>query len=727
MVFRCIFASDTTSLKTTANLKMFNDNMGKELIELKVDGMDCNNCAMSISRYLERKGLEDVFVNFQTKEVRFVSGNGDIGLDKIKSGIEKLGYTVLEEEPPVVFWTFEKKLLVSAIFTVPLLLGHLLMMAGIAPAWLMNPWVQLALTLPPFTIGVLHFGRSALSSLRGGVPNMDVLIFLGSTAAFVYSVIGLVLQNPDYYFFETVATIITLVLLGNWLEKRAVAQTTTAIGELTQLQANTARRIWPSGQLEEIPQKDLRVGMLLQINEGDRIPADGTIEQGEGLLDESMLTGESLPIGKELNSELIGGSLLLKGNLQMKVTAAGKNTVLEQMVELVKTAQQDKPPIQQLADQISAIFVPAVVGIALLTFLLGHFAFGLPAAQALMNAIAVLVVSCPCAMGLATPTAVMVGVGRLAKLGVLIKGGRTVEQLASIKNIVFDKTGTLTTGKFRVEKAEYPTGEMKKANSLVWAMEQYSSHPIAVSLREALEGMPREVTLPKITVEEERGIGMTAVDEQGIRYRLGSKRLLQEDESCDGDIFLLRETEVLAVFKLGDDLKSGVSEAIQALRLQGRHSYILSGDREDKTRALAQKIGIEDYHAEKLPAQKLAIIKEISKGQPTAMVGDGINDAPALAQADLGISLSSASQVAIQSAKVILLKGRIDVLPQAMGIAEKTVQTIRQNLFWAFAYNIVAIPVAAMGFLNPMWGALFMAFSDVIVIGNSIRLKYKKV
>lgn len=701
--------------------------MGKELIELKVDGMDCNNCAMSISRYLERKGLEDVFVNFQTKEVRFAPGNGDLGLDKIKSGIEKLGYTVLEEEPQPVFWTFDKKLLVSALFTLPLLLGHLLMMVGWSPAWLMNPWVQLGLTLPPFIIGVVHFGSSALSSLRGGVPNMDVLIFLGSTAAFVYSIFGLVLQNPDYYFFETVATIITLVLLGNWLEKRAVAQTTTAIGELTQLQATSARKILPSGQLVEIPQKELQIGMLLQINEGDRIPADGTLVQGEGLVDESMLTGESMPAAKELSSELIGGSLLLKGNLQMKVTASGKNTVLEQMVELVKTAQQDKPPIQQLADKISAIFVPAVVGISLLTFLLGHFAFGLTATQALLNAIAVLVISCPCAMGLATPTAVMVGVGRLAKLGVLIKGGRTVEQMATIKNIVFDKTGTLTTGKFRVEKAEYPTGEMKKANSLVWAMEQYSSHPIAVSLREALEGMPRAETLPALRVEEERGIGMTAVDETGIRYRLGSKRLLENDADCDGDIFLLRETEVLAIFKLGDDLKKGVSEAIQALESQGRNAFILSGDRADKTRMLAEKIGVKDFHAEKLPAEKLSIIKNISKEHPTAMVGDGINDAPALAQADLGISLSSASQVAIQSAKVILLKGRIDVLPEAFGIAEKTVQTIRQNLFWAFAYNIVAIPIAAMGFLNPMWGALFMAFSDVVVIGNSIRLKYKKV
>lgn len=701
--------------------------MGKEIIELKVDGMDCNNCAMSISRYLERKGLEDVFVNFQTKEVRFTPGQEKLGLDKIKAGIAKMGYTVLEEEPLPKYWTLERKLLLSTVFTLPLLLGHLLMMAGVELSWLANPWVQLALTLPPFIVGLVHFGSSAFGSLRTGVPNMDVLIFLGSTAAFVYSVSGLILQNPDYYFFETTATIITLVLLGNWLEKRAVAQTTTAIGDLTRLQATTAKRIMPSGELVELDQQDLRVGMHLQINEGDRIPADGQLMNGEGLVDESMLTGESMPAAKEEQSELIGGSTLLKGNLQMKVTASGKDTVLEQMVELVKTAQQDKPPIQLLADRISAVFVPLVVGISLLTFLLGHFAFGLSGTQALMNAIAVLVVSCPCAMGLATPTAVMVGVGRLAKLGVLIKGGRTVEQLAIIKNIVFDKTGTLTTGKFRVENAEYPTGEMKLANSLVWAMEQYSSHPIAVSLRQALEGMPRMVELPTLKVEEERGIGMVASDEQGVLYRLGSKRLLDQDEKCEGDIFLLRDKEILAVFKLGDDLKEGVEKTIKELRVQDRNTFILSGDREDKTRKLAEKIGVADFYAEKLPAEKLAIIKGIGEREATAMVGDGINDAPALAQADLGISLSSASQVAIQSAKVVLLKGRIDVLPKAFAISEKTVQTIRQNLFWAFAYNIVAIPIAAVGLLNPMWGALFMAFSDVIVIGNSIRLKYKKV
>lgn len=701
--------------------------MGKEIIELKVDGMDCNNCAMSISRYLERRGLEGVFVNFQTKEVRFQPGQDDIDLSKIKAGIEKLGFLVLEEEAPMPFWTLEKKLLISAILSLPLLLGHLIMMTGVNWPWLESPLVQFLLAFPVFLIGVLHFGKSALNSLRGGVPNMDVLIFVGSSAAFIYSMIGWFLQDPTYYFFETAATIITLVLLGNWMEKRAVAQTTTAIEALTQLQAPMANRLLPSGELLPVAKSELRLGMLLQINEGDVVPSDAVVKSGEGLLDESMLTGESIPVPRSKGQEVIGGTTLLTGSLQAEVSAIGKNTVLEQMVELVKTAQQDKPPIQQLADKISAIFVPAVLLIALSTFLLSSLVFDISTGESLLRAIAVLVISCPCAMGLATPTAVMVGVGRLARLGVLIKGGRTVEQLAQVDHLVFDKTGTLTTGKFRIESAEYPSGEMKLANALVWEMERHSSHPIAQSLRQALDGMPRSEDIPNLTIKEERGIGMVATGDDGYTYRLGSRRLLDNEADCRGDIFLLRNTDIMAAFRLGDDLKTGAKETIEALQQQGLNTHILSGDQHEKTAKVAQTLGVTHFYAEQLPEQKLEKIRELSANASTAMVGDGINDAPALAQADLGISLSDASQVAIQSAKVVLLNGRIDVLPQAIGVAEKTVQTIRQNLFWAFAYNVVAIPIAALGFLNPMLGALFMAFSDVIVIGNSIRLKYKKV
>ncbi|MEL7423645.1 MAG: cation-translocating P-type ATPase, partial [Bacteroidota bacterium] len=525
--------------------------MGKELIELKVDGMDCNNCAMSVSRYLERRGLEDVFVNFQTKEVRFRPGPDTLDLEKIKTGIHKLGFVVVEEEAAAPTWTLERKLIVSAIFTLPLLLGHLLLMTGLELSWLASPAVQFALALPVFLIGVTHFGRSALNGLlQAGVPNMDVLIFVGSSAAFVYSTIGWYLQDPTYYFFETAATIISLVLLGNWMEKRAVAQTTTAIGALTELQVPMANRLLPSGEVLPVAKTKLKLGMLLQINEGDLIPTDAVVKEGEGLLDESMLTGESMPVLREKGQEIIGGSTLISGTLQAEVIAVGKNTVLEQMVELVKTAQQDKPPIQQLADRISAIFVPVVLSISILTFLVSYFVLEISSGQALLRAIAVLVVSCPCAMGLATPTAVMVGVGRLARLGVLIKGGRTVEQLANIQHLVFDKTGTLTTGKFRIESAKYPSGEMKLANALVWEMERHSSHPIAQSLRQALDGVPRSENVPQLEIKEQRGIGMVAGGADGYTYRLGSRRLLDETYNCEGDIFLLQDQEVMAVFRL---------------------------------------------------------------------------------------------------------------------------------------------------------------------------------
>ena len=424
------------------------------IIELKVAGMTCANCAMSITRFLERKGLQEVQVNFQTEEVRFRQGDKPMALEDVKAGINKLGYTIVEAETPLPFWTLERKLMVSALFTAPLLGGHLLMALGIPIGLMHNYLFQLLLCLPVFIIGFFHFGRSAWSSLRGGVPNMDVLIFVGSTAAFVYSLIGTILNEHNYIFYETAATIITLVLLGNWFEKRAVQQTTTAIGELTQLQVEKAQRIMPSGTIITINREEIQVGDLLQVNEGDKIPADGVITFGNVTVDESMLTGESVPVEKKIQDSLIGASLVKSGNLQMQVTAAGKDTVLNQMIELVKTAQQDKPNIQRLADKISAIFVPVVLGIALLTFLIGHFGFDFTFQKALMNAIAVLVISCPCAMGLATPTAVMVGVGRLAKNGILIKGGTTVEIFSKIKNIVFDKTGTLTTGAFEIKNIE---------------------------------------------------------------------------------------------------------------------------------------------------------------------------------------------------------------------------------------------------------------------------------
>lgn len=707
------------------------NNNTEQLVELKVDGMTCNNCAASLNKYLVRKGFDDVYVNFSTKEVRFHPQDSSFSIDDVKTGIHDLGFHVIEDgdNHTAPFWTLEKKLVISAIFTLPLFLEHFFMMAGVEYlSFLENYWIQFAICLPVFIIGLLHFGKSAWSSLKGGVPNMDVLIFIGSSAAFVYSLVGTFLWNGDYIFYETAATIITLVLLGNYMEKRAVEQTTTAIGDLAKLKVEKANLILPSGEITSVDVKDIQVGNLLQINEGDSIPLDGTILKGNATVDESMISGESIPVEKTEGDSLIGATMLLKGNARIKVTAVGNKTVLSQMIELVKSAQQNKPEIQRLADKISAIFVPVVLGISVLTFVVSVLAFGISMQQALMNSIAVLVISCPCAMGLATPTAVMVGVGRVVKNGILIKGGQTLETFAKIENIVFDKTGTLTSGNFKIKNINYLHGEPEFIHAILQVLENYSSHPIAKSIVAELQDKPKSKSPFFKEVEEERGFGIKAIDSEGNHYLLGSFKMAQQfTTDHNHNVYLVINEKVVATIDLEDDLKKEVKEVVDYLKQEGINPILLSGDQKTKVAQVADVLKITQYHGEQSPEQKLVMIEELSKKGLTAMVGDGINDAPALAKADIGVSLSDASQAAIQSAEIVLLDGNLANLPKALSISKHTLLTIKQNLFWAFAYNLIAIPIAAMGFLNPMFGALFMAFSDVIVIGNSIRLKYKKI
>lgn len=700
------------------------------MVALKVEGMDCASCAANITRFLEKKGLQKVNVDFSSGEVIFEQPTDEVPMDLVTDGINKLGYHVVDEGGES-FWTLQRKLVFCAIFTIPLLGSHLLMMAGLH--LLENAWVQFAICLPVYIVGLLHFGKTSLGALRNGTTHMDILIFIGSTAAFIYSTIGAVIHEPNYLFFETSATIITLVLLGNWFEKRAVKQTTSAIEDLTKLQVEFAKKIMPSGTVVTIEASEVLPGDWLQVNEGDKIPVDGTVLKGSADVDESMLTGESLPISRITDDKVLGGSLVSNGSLTIAATATTRDTTLSQMIELVKSAQLNKPDIQRLADKISGIFVPVVLGVSILTFLISVFFFDIAAQKAMLNAIAVLVISCPCAMGLATPTAVMVGVGRLAKNGILVKGAQTLEVFASIKNFVFDKTGTLTTGDFRIKKINYFMGNEADTNAAMLKMEQHSSHPIAQSLVKELNrrgelgtAISGRARLSKI--KELKGQGISALDEDGNEFRLGSQRYVAPDSPpSSASLFFAKKGELLATIEIEDDIKPDAMPLMRLLRKEGRTPILLSGDRYGKTSQVAIDLGIERFYAEKLPADKLKIVKQLSTEAPTAMIGDGINDAPALAQATLGVSLSNASQAAVQSAQIILLNGSLDRLGHALAISNATLQTIKQNLFWAFAYNIVAIPVAAMGFLNPTWGALFMAFSDVVVIGNSIRLKGRKV
>jgi len=695
--------------------------MAEQLIELNVTGMHCNNCAMSVHKLLEKKGLHNILVDFAGEEVKF-SNNGAIALPEIVKDIEGLGFKVVEDittHQTPFYEKVENKFIFCTILTAPLLLHMVL-------PWhfLHNPIVQLALCIPVFLVGCLHFGKSAINSIRGGVPNMDVLIFVGSTAAFIYSLVG-TFQNlgEQYQFYETCATIITLVLLGNVFEKRSVTQTTSAVKDLIKIQHVTANRVIDGG-VEVINAKEVRPGDTLLVNQGDKIPVDGEVLSGSASVDESMLTGESIPVEKEKYATVIGGTIIQHGNIRMLATKVGSNTVLAQIIDLMKKAQAAKPPVQKLGDKVAAIFVPAVILISLITFAATYFIAHTAMQTALMNAIAVLVISCPCAMGLATPTAVMVGLGRAAKNGILIKGGDTVEAVADTKYVVFDKTGTLTTGKFRVNEIKIEgANSIEKVRGIITAIEERSSHPIAKSLVNELKALPQDKLILK-SAKEEKGLGMRAEDTEGNHYFLGSGK--SADES-GFNISLYKNQKLLAQISIDDEIKPDAATLIAQLKKMDIVPVLLSGDKNNRCQKVAKLIGINEVHGEKMPEDKLNVIDIYRQKGKTIMIGDGINDAPALTRADVGVSMNDASQVAIQSARVILLNTDLQSVVKFLQISRHTLLTIKQNLFWAFAYNIVAIPVAALGFLNPMLGAFTMAFSDVVVIGNSLRLKSKRV
>jgi Cu+-exporting ATPase len=700
-----------------------------KIITLNIEGMTCANCALGIKKQLEKKGMEEVSVNFSTGEASYVN-TPKLNLEEVKSSIHSLGFKVVDE---VVEYEglslIEKKFYFSLIFTIPLFL-HMFFAHDFI---LNNVWVQLSLCIPVFLIGLFHFGKSAWGSLKTGVPNMDVLIVIGITSAFGYSLYGTMVylglpEAHNFLFYETAATITTLVLLGNVLEHRSVKQTTTAIKELNQLQKTEAKRILPNGDVELVDYNDIKEGDTLQFNTGDKIAVDGEIISGEAIINEAMISGESTPVNKTLNNKVIGGTIVEDGSIKMKAEKVGNETVLSKIIELVKNAQQDQPEIQKLGDKVSGVFVPVVVGIASLTFIITYFVLDYALQQSMMQSIAVLVISCPCAMGLATPTAVMVGIGRAAKKGILIKGGSTLEQFAVAKNIVFDKTGTLTTGQFIIKKTKlYALIPEQELKDILFSLEQHSSHPIAKSIVKYLSVAATPFEL--VDVKEIKGRGLEAKDLEGNHYQLGSYRLVDNlTEYESHSIYIFKNKELIAGVDIEDELKENVAETITLLNKQGLNTIMLSGDRDEKCKELATATGIKTVYSQQLPEEKLQVIEKLQAVSPAVMVGDGINDAPALAKASVGVSLSNATQIAVQTAQIVLLNDKdLSQVYEAYLISKHTLKTIKQNLFWAFAYNVIAIPIAAFGFLNPMVAALTMAFSDVIVIGNSIRLKSKKL
>ena len=738
-----------------------------ETMNWKVDGLTCANCALTISKYLQKEGLQNVKANPASGEVLFDIIE-TIDTDKLEKGLKSLGYTVTERNG-VVSNTEEKKkmnrflryVLICAPFTLVLMLHMIEKWVHIH--WLMNPWVQLGLCLPVYIIGMSYFGRSAWKSMRNGLPNMNVLVAVGATAAFVYSLYGtLTGQAEEYMFYETAATIITLVFLGNYMEDASVQQTQRALNSLAKSQKVMANMIAFDDQHQEqifpVENTVLHVGDLILIKSGEQIPADCKILWGEATVNEAIITGESLPLTKKQKDTLIGGSIVIDGTVKAQVTATAKDSVLANIVNLVKQAQGEKPPVQQLADKISAIFVPLVLGIALITFaanwiILKEFT------PALMRSIAVLVIACPCAMGLATPAAIAVGLGRAAKNGVLFRNAKSLELFKNITQVVFDKTGTLTTGRFTLADWAIVNSEWSMVNNqvqhgvaanasevstagspthnspltidgtefqrIVYSLEKYSNHPIAACINTAWKTNKDERWA---SIEEIKGLGMKAVTKDGVEWIAGSyKAAAAQTTDETHNVYVLRNGTLVGWVDVKDELRPEAKPIVQYLKSKHIKTILLSGDRKVKSEAIAKELGIDEVIAEQTPEQKLEVVERLNKANPTAMVGDGINDAPALAKATIGISLSEASQVAMQTADVVLMNHGLKNLPLSLGLGKHTFLTIKQNLFWAFFYNIIAIPVAAFGLLTPTFGALVMGMSDVVLAINSVRLFVKRV
>jgi len=710
-----------------------------ETIEWKVDGMTCANCALAINKYLDKKGMQNIKVNPIDGDVSFEVVEGS-SIDVLKQGINDLGYHVVEsntsvESPKVKFLSTQThRLLFCLPFTLVLMLH--MFERWIHLHWLMNPWLQLALCIPVYVVGMSFFGRSAISSIRNRLPNMNVLVALGASAAFFYSLIGTLMgQGEQYLFYETAATIITLVFFGNYLEDASMQSTQRALKALVKSQKVMANMIAFDEHHQEvifpIENTQLKVGDLVLVRSGEQVPIDSKILWGDAHVNEALLTGESIPVHKKAKDTIIGGSIIESGSVKAQVTATGKDTVLAGILHLVKQAQGEKPPIQHLADKISAIFVPLVIGIGLITFLANYvYLTNLPNAEdvfthALMRSIAVLVIACPCAMGLATPAAIAVGMGRAARSGVLFRNATSLENFRNITQVVFDKTGTLTTGSFVLSEYKAIGIDEQEWKSIVFSLEKYSNHPIAQCVSAAFK---TKTEIRWNSIEEVKGIGMKGTDREGNVFWAGSYKIAQAlTQEANHNVYLLKNDSLIGWMDVQDELRPEAKEIITYLKNRNLKTILLSGDRKEKCDLIAHQLGIDLVIADQSPEEKLSTIDNLNKSTPTAMVGDGINDAPALAKATIGISLSDASQLAIQSAQVVLMNAGLKQLPFALGLGRHTYITIKQNLFWAFFYNIIAIPVAAFGLLTPTVGALVMGLSDVVLAINSVRLFFKKV